>query len=303
MITAKRLGVGFVGGGLDARAHLRSWTGVHDADVQGVWSPNSADAADSATLARRLDIGPVKPYRSIAAMVADPAIHALWLCGPAAARLESMEEVADAVLRAKGKLIGVASERPLALNVADAERVTALAAHAGLKHAYLETPVFAPPITAGKALLWADAAQHARPHLARATDEAAPALLVRFLLTPPNAHPATLRPRRVTGEPAAITIEFETPDGTRVTGEARTGQRQSVELHGPGSSMSWESGAAGSTVTIKGKSTVAGAADGDAYVVQNQHFVRAFLGLEEPFLTFDDGLDAVRMVTLLIPHL
>lgn len=32
------------------------------------------------------------------------------------------------------------------------------------------------------------------------------------------------------------------------------------------------------------------------YEAENRHFVRAFLGLEEPRLTFDDGLDVVRLL-------
>mgnify|MGYP006201480213 CR=1 FL=1 len=32
------------------------------------------------------------------------------------------------------------------------------------------------------------------------------------------------------------------------------------------------------------------------YEAENRHFVRAFLGKEEPLLTFDDGLEVVRML-------
>ena len=277
MITAKRLGVGFVGSGLETRRHLQSWIGVRDADVVGFWSPQHKDSDATASQTHQLDIGAARAYRSITAMVADSAIDALWLCGPSAARLASMEEIADAVIRAKGKLVGVASEVPLADNVADAERMTALAAHAGLKHGYLDSQVFAPSITRGKALLWAEAASQAgRPHLARATGESPPVLLVRYLLTEPGRSLATLRPRRVTGDAAAITIEFETPDGARVRGEARSGGPPSVELNG--------------------KRIFAGDEDRDGYTAQNQHYVRAFLGREEPLLTFDDGLDVVRIL-------
>jgi len=32
------------------------------------------------------------------------------------------------------------------------------------------------------------------------------------------------------------------------------------------------------------------------YEAENRHFVRAFLGKEQPLLTFDDGLDVVRIL-------
>ena len=276
----QRLGVGLVGGEFSARAHVESWTGVREAEVLGVWSANAANAAETAAHARRLDVGAAKPYPSIAAMIADRAISALWLCGAADARLEHMEEIADAVIRAKGKLLAVASETPLAPTVADARRVTALAAHAGLKHGYLEHHIFAPSIAGDKKQLWDQAAHSTgRPHLARATvspgrDSRAAfdslchgVLVARFLLTEPGAFLTTLRPLRVTGEitshSAVITIEFATPDATSVRAEVSVSQS-------------------------------AGEVDGHA--ASNQHYVRAFLGLEEPLLTFEDGFEVVRLL-------
>ena len=376
----KRLGVGFVGSGFNARFHLQAWTGVRDADVLGVWSPNDANAAETAALARTLDVGAAKPFPSISAMVADPAIDALWLCGPNFARVENMEEIADAVIRAKGKLVGVACEKPLARNVAEGQRVTELAAHAGLKHCYLENQVFAPQITQGKGLLWTrGAALTGRPYLARAAEEHSgphkpwfwrgelqgggvlndmmchSALVVRFLLNEPGAALSGLKPRRVTGhiaslkwsqpeyarrlkaamgkdvdyatQPAedfaSLVVEFEAPDGRRVIGEASTswsfvgaGLRLSAELLGPEYSMSWNTldsglklffsrevkGAAGEDMVEKQNAEtgqmplVANEAAAYGYEAEDRHFVRALLGLEEPLLTFEDGLDTVRLL-------
>ena len=78
-MTASRLGIGFVGSGFNAKFHLQGFQAVRDADVLGVWSPNAKHAEETAALARKLDVGAAKPYTSIAAMVADPAIQALWL--------------------------------------------------------------------------------------------------------------------------------------------------------------------------------------------------------------------------------
>src|SRR5256885_10391951 len=71
----RRLGVGFIGSGFNARFHLHAFQAVRDADVRGVWSPTKQHAEETAALARHLDLGQTNAYRSIAEMVADPAIR------------------------------------------------------------------------------------------------------------------------------------------------------------------------------------------------------------------------------------
>src|ERR1041385_5303665 len=53
----KRLGIGMVGSGFNAKFHLLGFQGVRDADVLGVWSPNQKNAGDTATIARALGVG------------------------------------------------------------------------------------------------------------------------------------------------------------------------------------------------------------------------------------------------------
>ncbi|MBI4422025.1 MAG: Gfo/Idh/MocA family oxidoreductase [Gemmatimonadetes bacterium] len=225
----KRLGIGFVGSGFNARFHIQGFQAVRDADVLGVWSPNRQHAADTAALANRLDVGAAKAYPSIAEMVADPAIDAVWLCGPNFARIENVEEIVDTVRSGKGALQGIACEKPLARNVAEAQRVVELVKGAGLKHGYLENQAFAPHVVQGHALLWArGAALTGRPYLARAAEEHSgphmpwfwrgelqgggvlndmmchSVLLVRHLLTKPGAPLSTLTPKRVTAHIASL---------------------------------------------------------------------------------------------------
>src|ERR1019366_4082968 len=120
MKAPARLGVGFIGSGFNTRFHIQGWQGVRDGDVRGVWSPSAKNAASAAKLARDLGAGDARPYRSIAEMVADPDIHAIWLCGPNQARVENVAEICDAVTRGKGELRGIACEKPLARSVAEA---------------------------------------------------------------------------------------------------------------------------------------------------------------------------------------
>jgi predicted dehydrogenase len=122
---------------------------------------------------------------------------------------------------------------------------------------------------------------------------------------------------------ASMTIEFETPEGQRVLGEATTswsfvgaGLRLSAELLGPEYSMSWNSLDSGLELffsrQVKGKAgedlvekqnaeiglmpVVADEAATYGYEAEDRHFVRAFLGGEAPALTFHDGMDVVRLL-------
>jgi predicted dehydrogenase len=228
-MTSSRLGVAFVGSGFNTRFHIQAWRGVRDADVLGVWSPNPKNAASAAALARTLDVGAARPYKSITAMVADPRIEALWLCGPNQARIENVEEIVRAIRTGKGTLRGLACEKPLARNVAEAEEVARLAKSVGLRTGYLENQLFAPHVEAGKSLLWArGAATTGRPYLARAAEEHAgphmpwfwqgslqgggvlndmmchSALVVRWLLTEPLERLSSVKPVRVTGHIASL---------------------------------------------------------------------------------------------------
>jgi len=379
-VTDKRLGVGFVGSGFNAKFHLQAFQGVRDADVRGVWSPNVKHAEETAGLARKLDVGPAKAYHSIADMVKDRAVDAIWLCGPNFARIENVEEIVHTVTSGQGALAGIACEKPLARNVAEAVKVTALVKDAGITHGYLENQVFAPAVTQGRELVWArGAANTGRPYLARAAEEHSgphmpwfwrgdlqgggvlndmmchSALVVRHLLTKPGAPADTVRPVRLTAhiaslkwsrpayakllaqrmgkevdytkhpseDFASLTIEFETDDGHTVFGEATTswsyvgaGLRLSAELLGPEYSLAWNSldsglklffsrevkGGAGEDLVEKQNAetgvmpVVPGEAWSYGYDAEDRHFVRVFLGCEKPALTFDDGLEVVKLL-------
>ena len=378
-MTKAPLGIGIIGSGFNAQFHLRAFQQVRDCEILGIWSPKAANAAATARLARTLDVGAAKPFKSIAAMVADPAIGALWLCGPNQARIENVQEIVDAIERGKGELVGLACEKPLARNVAEAREVAALARKARLKTGYLENQVFAPAVEVGRALLWARGAKlTGRPFLARAAEEHSgphrpwfwqgklqgggvlndmmchSALVVRHLLTEPGQPLGTVRPKRITGhiaslkwsrpayakrlakempgtdyrrhpaeDFASLTIEFETPDGQTVMGEASTswsfvgpGLRLSAELLGPEYSMAWNTldaglklffsrevhGRAGEDLVEKQNAetgqmpVVAEEYAAYGYVNEDRHFVRAFLGKEKSSLTFADGVEVVRML-------
>ena len=122
---------------------------------------------------------------------------------------------------------------------------------------------------------------------------------------------------------ASAMIEFETPDGTIAIGEATTswsfvgaGLRLSVELLGPEYSMKWNSLDSGlqlffsREVTGRASENLVEKQNAEqgvmpvvpeeylayGYTNEDRHFVRAFLGEEQPLLTFDDGLEVVKIL-------
>ena len=227
-MSSDRLGIGFIGSGFITRFHIQSMVGVREADVLGVWSPNDEHAETAAALARDLDVGAARAFASIEAMVADPAVDAVWLCGPNHTRVANIGAIC-AALTAGATLRGVACEKPRARTVAEAKRIKTLVDEAGLSHGYLENQLFAPAVTRGRELLWRrGAALTGRPYLARAAEEhSGPHMpwfwrgdlqgggvlndmmchsieVVRHLLTAPGAPRASIRPRRITGHIASL---------------------------------------------------------------------------------------------------
>ena len=157
MIRSK-LGIGFIGSGFVARFHLEAWRGVRDADVLGVYSPNTSHAAATAARARELRVGNARAFKSIEEMIAAPEIDCVWLCGPNHLRVQNMQAICDAIQSGKGKLIGIACEKPLARNVSEARLMVQLVEQSKLLHGYLEDQIFAPVVTRGREIMWSRAA-------------------------------------------------------------------------------------------------------------------------------------------------
>ncbi len=228
-MPSKRLGVGFIGSGFVTRFHIQSWAGVRDADVLGVYSPNLEHAEATASFAQGLRVGNARAFNSIEEMIAAPDIDCLWLCAPNHSRLQNMQTICDAVRAGKGKLIGVACEKPLARNVAEARRMVEMVERSGLLHGYLEDQMFAPSVARGKQIIWSRAAAlTGRPYLARAAEEHSgphspwfwqgelqgggvlndmmchSIEVARFMLTRPGAPRASIRPVKVSAQIASL---------------------------------------------------------------------------------------------------
>ena len=170
---AKRLGIGFVGAGFMNRFHVQSLVGVRDCDVTGVYSPTRANAEALAAMAREVGVaGDVHLASSVADLVANPDVDALWIATTNDTRIAVVEEIVDALKRGKGELAGIACEKPLARNLLEAKRMVELIESVPVLHGYLENQVFEPSILRGKEIIWRRAVPIVgRPYLARAAEE------------------------------------------------------------------------------------------------------------------------------------
>jgi predicted dehydrogenase len=171
-MPAGRLGIGFVGAGFMNRFHVASLLGVRDCDVSGVFSPTRAHAEELAATARGLGLGETTIHASITDLVADPRVDALWIASTNDTRVAVVEEIVGALRSGRGDLVGLACEKPLARNLAEARRMLELVESTPLLHGYLENQVFEPAVVRGKEIIWRRAVPLAgRPYLARAAEE------------------------------------------------------------------------------------------------------------------------------------
>jgi len=248
----KIMGIGFVGGGFITRFHIRSWTGVRNADVLGIVDPVESRAREAAKLARDLRVGEAKVYKSITAMASDTAIDAIWIGSPNYTRLEVMEEIAHAVTSGQAALIGVCCEKPLGRNVKEAKAMLELARKAKLLDGYLENQVFAPAVTRGKEIIWARGASLCGPpYLARAAEEHSGPHMpwfwngtlqgggvlndmmchsveeARFMLTPPGKPREVLKPVKVTAY--ASCLKWQNPNYAKLLFDQSGGKNDYLE--------------------------------------------------------------------------
>lgn len=171
-MAGKRLSVGIIGGGFIGNFHIRSWVGVRNADILGIMDKNSEAAETAAGLCRKLRVGDAKVFGSVAEMVADPDIDAIWICAPNFTRIEIMEEIVNTLETEKGHLIGVTCEKPLGRNVREAKKMLELVRKVDLLDGYLEDQLFSPSLSRGREIVWKHgAAVTGRPYLARAAEE------------------------------------------------------------------------------------------------------------------------------------
>ena len=167
----KTLRIGMIGAGFIARFHLESFTGVRNCAITGVYSPTKESRSALAKRANELGLGPCAAHASLDKLIAAKDVDALWILSPNDTRVATMQAIHKAVKGGK-RLRGVACEKPLARNLAEARAMVRLAADARLATGYLENQVFSTAVERGKEIIWRRAVPlTGRPYLARAAEE------------------------------------------------------------------------------------------------------------------------------------
>lgn len=171
-MTNGRIGVGLLGSGFVANFHVQGWPAIRDADITGVYSRNQATAQELAETCRRLDVGDPRVHGDLRALVRDPAVDAIWVTTPNHLRVEQVETICEEVASGRAELRGVALEKPLARNLAEARQVLTALEQAGIRHGYLENQVFGPAVNRTRDIVWKrGAALSGPPYLARCAEE------------------------------------------------------------------------------------------------------------------------------------
>jgi len=128
---------GIIGGGFITEFQLRALRYVRGVEVAGLHSRTRPERLASYVRENGLGAGVV--YDSIAAMV--PNVDVVAFFGPNFTRIPALEAVADAVTKSGVRLKGLIVEKPLARNLAEADRVLALARQIGAPTAYFENQI------------------------------------------------------------------------------------------------------------------------------------------------------------------
>ncbi len=166
------LRIGMLGSGFIAHFHMQALLGVRNVQVAGVYSPTPTHREQLAAQANALELGPCRAFDSLAAMVESGEIDAIWMMGPNDTRVDAMQTIHASVTSGRATLKGIACEKPLARNLAEAKELLRLVEDAGLNHGYLENQVFSTAVRRGKDIIWRRGAANAgRPYLARASEE------------------------------------------------------------------------------------------------------------------------------------
>jgi predicted dehydrogenase len=168
---SKQLKLGMVGAGFVAHFHARALLQVRSIELAGVYA--KANSESLAQFAHDHNLGECVIYNSIKEMAQH--VDAIAIFSPNFARVETMEEIAQAV-KEGANLKGVICEKPLGRNMKEARRLVALAKETNLLTAYYENQIFMKNIqaqlqqlqpqvrTMGPLALTRSAEEHGGPH-------------------------------------------------------------------------------------------------------------------------------------------
>jgi predicted dehydrogenase len=166
-------GIGFVSAGfITSESHAPSVGYLPGAHVAAILNPTESRAVDLAEECRADGWGDPSVYGEgeVAAMTADPAVDGLWVTSPNHTRVGIIEAAVEAI-EDGADLAGIAMEKPVARDLAEADRILGAIERADLPHAYLENWPHEPDIAKMRRLLWERGRSAGRPYIARSQAE------------------------------------------------------------------------------------------------------------------------------------
>ena len=214
---------GIIGGGFISEFQLRALVNVRGVDVAGLYSRTPPERL--AKFVRDNGLGEGRIYKTIGELTKN--VDVLCFFAPNFTRVSALEEAAKAVA-AGARLKGLVVEKPLARNLAEADKVLALAKQIGAPQAYFENQIHMKSVqnaltqlrgvaTAMGPLALARAAEeHGGPHNAwfwDPTQQGGGVLsdmgchsiaLSWYVLTPPGKGPTFLVPQTVNAQVALL---------------------------------------------------------------------------------------------------
>ncbi len=158
--------LGFIGAGFIAHFQATALKQVRGVDLAGVYSPEGGE--ELSVYAQGCGLGTCQVFPSVEELCKH--VDAVAIFAPNFARLEHMEALVAAV-KAGAPLKGIICEKPLGRTVAEAERMVALAAEAGIPTAYFENQLHMKAMQAAKAQLAPQQAAMGPMTLSRCSEE------------------------------------------------------------------------------------------------------------------------------------
>ena len=166
------LGIGFIGAGfITSEFHAPSLERIRHAEAAGVMNPTRSKAERVANSLAASGCGDPFATSDLRELVSDSSVDAVWVTSPNHTRVETVRTIVEEIEQGDANLTGIAIEKPLARNVAEAREVVDLIEGSGLAHAYLENQVHMPGVERMKNLLWKSADTAGRPYLVRSAEE------------------------------------------------------------------------------------------------------------------------------------
>ncbi len=158
--------IGMIGAGFVAEFHRKALESVRGIELDGVYALKGA--AELAKRAKDAGVGNTKTYKSIAELCKNVDIVCLF--APNYVRWEMLEAITQAVKQG-AKLKGLVCEKPLARNLAEADKMVELVASVKLPTAYFENQIHMPAVTSARLQLRSVEQAMGQPHLTRSAEE------------------------------------------------------------------------------------------------------------------------------------